>query len=124
MELIVAILVAAIAAAAFVSWAVRRLLERVTVFEFERGLRYDKGRFSRVLGPGTYRLVRARSRIFKVDVRPRIVVVPGQEVITSDGVSVRISLTSEFEVADAAVAINDHEDYARALYAALQHALR
>jgi regulator of protease activity HflC (stomatin/prohibitin superfamily) len=122
MELAVAIIV--IAALAAAAGAAVRLLERVTVYEFERGLLYDRGSFVRLLGPGQYWLLRTRSRIAKVDVRPRVVTVPGQEVITADGVSVRISLTTEYELGDPVTAINTHGDYAGAYYAALQDALR
>lgn len=102
----------------------RRLFERVTLFEFQRGLRYDRGRFTGVLPPGQYRLLKHRSLITKLDVRPRVVTVPGQEVITSDGVSVRISLLAEYEISDPAVAINEHSDFSDAFYSSLQLALR
>lgn len=101
-----------------------RLFERVVVYEYERGLRYDKGRFSGVVDPGTYLLLRRNSRIQRIDVRPETITVPGQEVITSDGVSIRISLAAELTVVDPAVAINDHQSYMSALYVALQVALR
>ena len=123
LEFIVIVVGLAVLAVAVVR-VFQALVERVTVFEFQRGLRYDKGRFSGVVGPGRYRLLRRRSLIKTVDVRPRVVAVPGQEVITSDGVSIRISLTTEYEIADPAVALNEHEDYAGAFYVALQHALR
>lgn len=100
------------------------LFERVVVFEYERGLRYDKGRFSGVVEPGTYRLLRRNSRIVAIDLRPETVAVPGQEVITSDGVSIRISLAAQYAVVDPAVAINEHQGYSTALYLALQVALR
>ena len=120
----VVILVAVAAIVGIAISLLRREFERVTIFEFQRGLRYDKGRFGGVVGPGQYRLLRRRSTITKVDSRPRVVTVPGQEVITADGVSIRVSLSTEYEIADPAVAVNDHEDYAGAFYAALQHALR
>jgi regulator of protease activity HflC (stomatin/prohibitin superfamily) len=100
------------------------LFERVVVFEYERGLRYDNGRFAGVVEPGTYLLLERRSRIRKIDVRPDTITVPGQEVITSDGVSLRISLAAQYVVVDPAVAINEHQNYHSALYVALQVALR
>jgi regulator of protease activity HflC (stomatin/prohibitin superfamily) len=103
---------------------VRRLFDRVTVFEFQRGLRYDRGRFQGVVPPGQYRLLKHRSSITRIDVRPRVVTVPGQEVITSDGVSVRLSLLAEYEISDPAVAINEHADFSDTFYSSLQLALR
>jgi regulator of protease activity HflC (stomatin/prohibitin superfamily) len=103
---------------------VRSRFERVVVIEYERGLRYDKGRFTGEVGPGRYWLVRQRSTIERIDVRATVVTVPGQEVITSDGVSIRISLAAEYAIVDPAVAVNEHEDFRGALHVALQLALR
>jgi len=116
------ILVAVLAAVAFVIF--RRLFERVTVYEWERGLRYKHGTFDGVLEPGAYWTFRRSTTVFKVDTRPRFVSVPGQEVLSSDSVSVRVSLAAEFVVTDPAKAINDVEDYHDALYLTLQIALR
>lgn len=115
-----AVLIALIVVASFV----RARFERVTVFEYERGLRYDKGRFTGTVGPGRYWLLHNRSTIVTLDTRPTVVTVPGQEVITADGVSIRVSLALEYVVADPSVAVNEHEDYRGALYVAAQIALR
>jgi regulator of protease activity HflC (stomatin/prohibitin superfamily) len=103
---------------------IRGRFDRVTIFEYERGLRYDKGRFTGTVGPGRYWLVRNRSSIERIDTRPTVVTVPGQEVITADGVSIRVSLAVEYEIADPAVAVNEHEDSRGALYVAAQIGLR
>ena len=117
---VVALVVAAVALRA--AWAA--FVARRTIYEFERGLRYDDGRFAGVLEPGKYTVLRRRTRIDTVDVRPQLVIVPGQEVITSDGVSIRVSLTAEFELVDPVVAVNEHGAYVEKLYVALQLALR
>ena len=57
-----------------------------TVFEFERGLRYRRGRFVGVLEPGVYWVTRRSGRISKVDVRANYLIVPGQELLSQDGV--------------------------------------
>jgi regulator of protease activity HflC (stomatin/prohibitin superfamily) len=75
------------------------LFQRVRVFEFERALKYRAGRFVGVLGPGQHWLFRPSVDIRKLDVRPRFVSVPGQEVLSSDGVSLRTSLAAEYEIA-------------------------
>ncbi len=124
MDVLLGVVIVVLVGLAFASWLLRRFVDRVTVFEFQRGLRYDRGRFTRVVPPGQYRLLRRRSSITLLDVRPRVVTVPGQEVITSDGVSVRASLLAEYEISDPAVAINEHADFRDAFYSALQLALR
>lgn len=115
------VIVAAVVAALM---SIRSLFERVTVYEYQRGLLYRKGRFTRVLEPGQYWIYRRSTTISKLDIRPRFISVPGQEVLSSDSVSVRISLAAEYEIADPAKAVNSVEDYEHALYLTLQVALR
>jgi len=103
---------------------VRWLFERVTIYEFQRGLRYQKGKFTGLLEPGQYWLYRRSTTVTKVDSRPRFITVPGQEVLSKDSVSVRISLVAEFEIDDPHKAINSVEDYHDALYLTLQVGLR
>lgn len=122
METAVWILV--VAAVVGVALAIRQLITRVTIYEFERGLRYRKGKFTGVLEPGQYWIYRRNTTVSKLDVRPRFVSVPGQEVLSSDSVSVRVSLAAEYAVDDPARAVNEVEDYETALYLTLQVALR
>ncbi len=102
----------------------RAFVNAVTVFEFEQGLRYSRGRFIGLMRPGMYWLARPFSLIRKVDVRPTFVSVPGQEVLSADGVALKVSLAAKYRVADAAVAMHQIEDYQHALYLELQIALR
>jgi len=96
----------------------------VTVFEFERGLRYRAGRFVGSIGPGQHWISGRTGRITKVDVRPTLITVPGQELITSDGIAIKVSLLATIEVTDPATAINKAQNYVQAIYAALQVGLR
>jgi regulator of protease activity HflC (stomatin/prohibitin superfamily) len=97
----------------------------ITVFEYERGLKYVAGRFKAVLPPGRYwRGWWSKTTILKVDIRPQYVAVPGQAILTADGVGVKISLTAVYEIADPAQAINGVSSYYQALYLTLQNALR
>jgi regulator of protease activity HflC (stomatin/prohibitin superfamily) len=59
-----------------------------------------------------------------VDIRPEFVTIPGQDVVSADGVTVKISLAAEYEVADPHQAINKTANYRSALYLTLQMALR
>ena len=99
-------------------------LNRVTVFEYESGLKYSRGRFSKVLTSGQYWYLPSITTITKIDIRPRSVSVPGQEVLSSDGVSLKISLAVQYQVIDPAKAINKVQDFQAALYQELQIALR
>ena len=99
-------------------------LNRITVFEYEAGLRYSRGRFSGLLTSGQYWYFPGITMITKVDLRPRSVSIPGQEVLSSDGVGLKISLAAQFQVIDPGKAINKIQDYQAALYQKLQISLR
>jgi hypothetical protein len=49
---------------------------------------------------------------------------PGQEVITSDGISIKLSLAAQYRIVDPVVAFNHKQDYLGATYSLLQVALR
>ncbi len=95
-----------------------------TVHEYEKGLKYDQGRFEAALGPGQYWHVPFWVEIRKLDMRPRFVSVPGQEVLSRDGVSLKVSLAANYEITDPRAAFHKVQDYQDALYLELQLALR
>ena len=98
---------------------------RITVFEYERGLKYIKGRFKQVLGPGQYWLwTFGNTTIRKVDMRSQYLNVPGQAVLTADGVGIKISLMAVYTISDPALAINQVSDYRQGLYMTVQTSLR
>ena len=111
-------------AAAVVAALVSLRPTRSTIFEYERGLKFTRGRFKGVLPPGEYWHSRAATQIHKVDVRPSRTAVAGQEVLTADGVAVKASLAATFHVADPERAILGAENYHVAIHTELQLALR
>ncbi len=102
----------------------RLLFRRIVVWEHERGLRYVNGRFRGLLGPGVYWILPGRTTLSRIDIRPRFITVPGQELLTSEGVSVKISVVAKYEIADPARAVNEVMDFSTALYTELQLAAR
>ena len=123
MQIVALILLIAIAGL-IIGSMIERLIPRVTVFEYERGLRYERGRYTGVLTPGQYRVRSATTTIRKVDVRPKVTSVAGQEVLSSDGVALKVSIAARYRIADPALAVNGVESYEAVLYNALQLALR
>ncbi|HVH64969.1 MAG TPA: slipin family protein [Candidatus Acidoferrum sp.] len=119
-----AVLIAAIAVLLVVLLIVRWGLFRVTIMEYQSGLLYQNGRFQRLLKPGRYWLFRPTHTVAHVDIRPRLASVTGQEVVTADGVSMKLSLACRYVVVQPDVAINKVEDFQQALYQVLQLALR
>ncbi len=107
-----------------VAWFVRLTLGRVTVFEYQQGLRYSGGRFAGVLGAGPHWIFRPTTVIHRVDIRPKFVSLGGQEVLSKDGVTLKLTIAARYEIADAGVAVNKVENYQEALYLTLQLALR
>lgn len=99
-------------------------VRRITVLEYEKGLRYGRGRFNSVLAPGQYWYMPFYTIIQRLDVRPCFVSITGQEVLSSDGVTLKVSLAANFEVTDPNVAVNKVMNYHEALYLELQLALR
>lgn len=101
-----------------------RATGRTTVYEYERGLRFSRGRFTGVLGPGVYRYLSHATRIQKVDIRPTQVAVAGQEVLSADGVAVKASIAATSRVADPERAVLGTAHYPTAIYTEVQLALR
>ena len=97
----------------------------ITVWEFETGLEYRKGRFVRTLGPGHYRVWPfAGRRIATVDMRESALQITGQEALTADNVPVRLNILVRYRVADAAKAVHEVVSYLDALHQAAQLVVR
>jgi regulator of protease activity HflC (stomatin/prohibitin superfamily) len=99
-------------------------IKHVIVFEYQRGLRYRSGRFVGTIDPGQYWILRNFSTIVPVDVRPEFITIQGQDVLSADGVTLKISLAAEFQVVDPDVAVNKNANFRTSLYLSLQMALR
>src|SRR5436853_6989216 len=80
-----------------------------------------------MLAPGRYRLANLpwrRQEVTRVDMRRRALMLPGQEMLTADGISVGLNVAVEYRVVNAPVALHTVVDYQAALYTALQLILR
>lgn len=97
---------------------------KIVVQEWERILLYRDGRFEELLEAGRHRRSRRRRSVVRVLVRPRLLVVPSQEVLTVDGLSVKVSLTAAVRTSDPRRWYEAVEHSDGFVYAALQIALR
>jgi regulator of protease activity HflC (stomatin/prohibitin superfamily) len=120
MNSVAALLLIVFAAAALVL----ARLTRTIVYEHEKGLKFTRGRFKGVLGPGLYWHSKFLTNIRRVDIRPARVAVSGQEVLSADGVAVKASIAATVQVQDAERAILGSENYQAAIHTELQLALR
>jgi regulator of protease activity HflC (stomatin/prohibitin superfamily) len=103
---------------------VLRTVRTVTVHEYERGLRFRRGRLAGLVDPGVHVVFRPLSEIRALDARPTVVPMEGQEVLTADGVAAKISLVARYEVGDPVAAITRDSAFERSTYLWLQLALR
>ena len=97
---------------------------RIVVQEWERVLVYRDGRFSGELDAGRHRVSWWRHQTVRVGVRPRLLTVPLQELLTADGLSVKVSLASTVRVVAARTWHEAVQEPDAFLYTALQLALR
>jgi len=99
---------------------------KTIVEAFEKGLRFRNGRFVDVLEPGRYSIARifAKEEIRKVDLRLRTMILQGQEILTLDKVSIRVTMLAKMRVADPVAALLKVDDYVAQLYGDVQLALR
>ena len=97
---------------------------RTTVYDYQRALRYRDGRFVDVLEPGVHWVFTPTTTLRLVDIRSSILPLPGQELVTSDGVTIKMTLAVGRRLVDPAVAINEVENYTMSTYSILQVALR
>ena len=117
-------LLLAIAVIALLVVLASRVVQLVTIHDYERGLRFTRGRLIGLVPSGTHLNVAPFSEIQVLDARPTAMVVEGQEVMTADGVPVKVSLAARYVVSDPVAAFTGDADYRRALYLMLQLTLR
>ena len=94
--------------------------------EGKRGLVYLEGRLIRELGAGTYGFWNVLSvpRIDVLDARRQTIEVPGQEILTRDKVTVRVNISTVYEIVNVATARSAVRDVEQHLYRTLQIAVR
>jgi len=76
------------------------------------------------LDAGLYWILSTISTITPIDSRPEFITIQGQDVLSSDGVTLKASLAAEFQVVDPNLAINKSTNFRGSLYLTLQMALR
>jgi regulator of protease activity HflC (stomatin/prohibitin superfamily) len=99
----------------------------VLVEEHERGLEYVQGRFARTLAPGRYALwsyLGAQVVIRKVDMRRQQQQITGQDLMTRDKVTLRLTLTVEYVIDDPEKAAHSVAEVRDSVYLIVQLAAR
>lgn len=96
---------------------------RITVSAGQCALEYVDGTLGRVLPPGRHRIDVAAS-VVRVEMREQVLTLAPQEVLTSDAVSLRITVALQTKVTDAVAYVEAAADPMAAVYLAAQIALR
>jgi hypothetical protein len=102
-------------------------LIEVVVKQYEKVLKYVNGKFEQMLEPGRHAFWNhpaARITATTLDTRVQLLNVQGQELMTRDKVTLRLTLTAEYAPADMATTVHAVADVKEALYLAVQLAAR
>lgn len=103
---------------------VKSYVETVTVWDFQTGLHYRHGRYVGTLDAGRHRFWGRGHTVILFDNRIAELVVQGQELITSDSATVKLTAVAQWKIADALKFHTGADDARQALYTLIQLALR
>ena len=92
--------------------------------EYERGIKFTRGKFSKVMNPGWNFVVPIFQSYKKVDIRTKAVDVPEQDAITKDNVSVRINAVIYYKIFDAGKSVLAVENFYYAVSQLAQTTMR
>lgn len=96
----------------------------VQVNEYERGIKFNFGKFNTIMKPGWNFVIPIFQSYKKVDIRTKAVDVPEQDAITRDNVSVRINAVIYYKIFDASKAILEVENFYYAVSQLAQTTMR
>ncbi len=92
--------------------------------EYERGVLFTLGRFTRVCGPGFVIIIPVVQQVVRTELRTFVEDVPTQDVISRDNVSVKVNAVIYYRIVDPQRAIINVADYASAVSQLAQTTLR
>jgi regulator of protease activity HflC (stomatin/prohibitin superfamily) len=97
---------------------------RMTVVEYERAVTFKNGRLGPLLLPGAHWFLPFFTEVRRFDVRPRLLALGGQEVLSADGVPLKVTVVAKYQIEDPAKVVNAAENLEATLHLELQLALR
>lgn len=92
--------------------------------EYERGIKFTLGKFSKIMSPGWNLVLPIFQSHKKVDIRTKAVDVPEQDAITKDNVSIKINAVLYYKIFDASLAILAVENFNYAVSQLAQTTMR
>ncbi len=94
------------------------------VNQYERGIVFTMGKYSRMWDPGWHLIIPIFQRLEKVDIRVKAVDVPDQEAITKDNIPIKINAVIYYKISDASKAVIEVENYFYAVSQLAQTTMR
>ena len=94
------------------------------VDEYERGVKFTLGKYSKTMNPGWNLVLPIFQSYKKIDIRTKAVDVPEQDAITKDNVSIRINAVIYYKIFDASKAILEVENFYYAVSQLAQTTMR
>ena len=104
--------------------AATKLVRRIIVVDGREALLYRGGRFVRVLTAGTHWVYGWQIGKVELDVREANLTVVGQEVLTADQLTLKISVVLRYQLIKTELALRSVQNYIEQLHLAVQEALR
>ncbi len=92
--------------------------------EYERGVLFTLGRYTKVVGPGIVLVIPIIQQVVTVQLRTVVVDVPSQDVISRDNVSVKVNAVLYYRIVDPDKAILNVENFSAATSQLAQTTLR
>ena len=81
------------------------------VNEYERGVKFTLGRFTKIMNPGLRVVFPIFQSWQRIDIRTKVINVPDQEAITKDNVTVKINAVLYYKVTDAKLCVLEVREY-------------
>lgn len=102
------------------------LYQKIIVEQGETGLLFFDGKYSRALTAGAYYFWNTKTAVTceKIDLRSQELEINGQEILTSDKVSLRINFIASYRIIDAVKIFSEVKNYKERIYTVTQLALR
>jgi regulator of protease activity HflC (stomatin/prohibitin superfamily) len=96
----------------------------VTLMDHEAGVKYKRGKFVELLGAGRYSTWPRDIAITRLDLREASLSVPGQEMLTADNMTLRVSGLLRYAITDPALYVRASASPIARLYETTQIAIR
>ncbi len=128
-ELTIIITIVTAIVVASIAWSVAHGLwdkhtQVVTIWDFQVGMHFKHGKFMDELEAGKHRFWGAGHTVIIHDTRITEMIVQGQELLTADNATMKVTAVAQWKIADVAKFHGAVEDGRQALYTLIQLALR